>query len=281
MGGDRFEGQLRLPAYDGNETVRQVEFRFQEAGIPAAFNHVANARAHAFDVFGEIERFRKQRIAGNRAVRLPEPFQCQRGRQSAGVPYLQPVGEEHHLNAAVAGVVTMGYRIYDRLSHHLRRHLVSHRCLRALLSRAYSQIDLGEHKIHGLIYQIEGGSLVNLVEGNGLSDIGSMEMSALDLGRDKKTLWLVAEEKNRGVGRQSVLEQVQVLQHMNGECVFRERKASGAASDSQEEPNFLGREVFYRGVRTGGGIEGTEAEQFFRREEVHQTGIDGWKQLGR
>ena len=174
----------------------------------------------------------------------------------------------------------MGYGVDDRFSHHLRRHLVSNRYLVALLSRAYSQIDLGEHEIHGLIHQIKGGSLVNLVEGDGLSDIGSMEMSALDLGRDKKTLRLVAKEEDGGVGRQSVLEQVKVLQHMNGEGVFREREASGAASDSQEEAYFLRGEVIYRGVWTRGGIEGAEAEQLPGGEEVHQTGIDRWKKLG-
>jgi hypothetical protein len=56
LGGDRFECLLRFAADDGNETVGQVEFRFQQADIPTTFDHVANARTHAFDVFGEIER---------------------------------------------------------------------------------------------------------------------------------------------------------------------------------------------------------------------------------
>ncbi len=46
-------------------------------------------------------------------------------------------------------------------------------------------------------------------------DMGSVEMSALDLRGDEKTLRIFAEEQNGSVGWSSVFKQVQVFQHLS------------------------------------------------------------------
>jgi hypothetical protein len=53
----RREGQFRLSAEDDDEAIRTGELGLGETGVATARDHVADTRAHAFDVLGEVKRF--------------------------------------------------------------------------------------------------------------------------------------------------------------------------------------------------------------------------------
>ena len=72
MSANRHEGQFRLAADGDDEAVRKGELGLGETGVATAHDHVAGARAHAFDVLGEVERLCQQRVSRNRAVRMPQ-----------------------------------------------------------------------------------------------------------------------------------------------------------------------------------------------------------------
>jgi len=131
-----------------------------------------------------------------------------------------------------------------------------------VLARAHGQIDLGQDEIHGLIHQIENRALVNLIERNRLVDLGAVEMGALDLGRNKEALRRDPEKKDRGMGGPAFVEQLQMLQHIARVGILRERKPAGSARGSQKPRDFICRKIVHRGVPAGGGVKGTEADQF-------------------
>ncbi len=87
----------------------------------------------------------------------------------------------------------MGNRINNGFANYFRRYLVSPGCLNALGAGSYSKVNLGEHKINRLIYQIEDRSLVNSVERDGFRYLYAMKMGALDFRGNKETLRLFSK----------------------------------------------------------------------------------------
>ena len=73
---------------------------------------------------GEVEGFGEQGIGGDRAVGRAQLGEAEGGRQAAGVLYLHPIGEHHHLHGAIAGVVAVGDGVDDRFADHFRRNLI-------------------------------------------------------------------------------------------------------------------------------------------------------------
>jgi hypothetical protein len=63
-----------------------------------------------------------------------------------------------------------------------------------------------------LIDEFEHRSLVDLVRGNALPDFRAVEVHALHLGRREELLRGGAKHQDRGVGRPSVVEEIEVLQ---------------------------------------------------------------------
>lgn len=144
------------------EAVADCEFRLGQASLATQTDHVARAGTHALDVLGEIERLRQQRVGRNGAMGLAELRQCQRRRQRAGIPDLQPISEQHDLHAAAACVVAMRHCIHDGFPYRRGRELIGDRCLGALGTRAHGEVQLREHEVHGLVH--EGRGLGTLVE---------------------------------------------------------------------------------------------------------------------
>jgi hypothetical protein len=60
-----FEGEFRLALDGGDEPIGQREFRFSQSRLAAELDHVTRAGVHAFDVFGQVERFGQKRVAWN------------------------------------------------------------------------------------------------------------------------------------------------------------------------------------------------------------------------
>ena len=144
-------------------------------------DHVAGAGTHAVDVFGKVEGLCEERIAGNGAVGTAKVIKGERGWEGSGVPDFEPVGEEHDLDAAVAVVVAVGDGVDDGLGHNVARDFVFDWRLCALFAGADADVDLGHDKVDGLVDELEGGALVNLVGGDRLGDLSAVEVSALDL----------------------------------------------------------------------------------------------------
>ena len=118
------------------KTVRDRELGFRQSGSHAAVDHVQSPGSGPFDVLGEIERLRDEPVARYGAVRKTQLRECQLRWQATGIPDLQPVREEHHLHAAIAGVVAVRYRVDDGLRDDFNWNLVGNRNLDAACSRA-------------------------------------------------------------------------------------------------------------------------------------------------
>ena len=119
--------------------------------------------------------------------------QSERGRESTGIPDFEPVAKEHHLNAAVAVVIAVDNGIDDGLGHNLARDFVFDRGLRTMFTGTDAKVDFGHNKVNRLIYEFEGGALVNLMGGNGLGNSGTVEVSAFDLGGQREALRAFSE----------------------------------------------------------------------------------------
>lgn len=85
LSADGFEGESRLAPDGSDEPIDQREFRFSQSRLAAELDHVTLVGAHAFDVFGQVERFGQKRVAWNRSMRVPQFLQRQRGRQGTGI----------------------------------------------------------------------------------------------------------------------------------------------------------------------------------------------------
>ena len=90
---------LRGLATDGDHEATAVfaKFGFAQFGVPAPFNHIADAGAHAFDVFGQVKRLGEQRVAGKGSVGVAQLLEGECGRQSARIPDFEPVSEQASL----------------------------------------------------------------------------------------------------------------------------------------------------------------------------------------
>jgi hypothetical protein len=97
------EAAVRL-AEGGDKAVGEAKLGFGQSGGAALGDLVPGARAHALDVFGEIERLGQEWIVRERAVGLAQLGEVERGRHGTGIPHLQVVGEPHDLHAGVAGI---------------------------------------------------------------------------------------------------------------------------------------------------------------------------------
>ena len=168
----------------------------------------------------------------------------------------------------------MGDGIDDGLAHNVGRHLIGDRCLSAFGARTDGEVDLGEDEIDSLVHELEGGALVNLIEGNGLGDLRAVKAGALDLGGDDETLGRVREEHHGGVGGPAIFEQMEVLQYEGGLGVFGEGEPTGAAGDADEETDFLGVEIVKLGLCTKSRIEGTGADEFPIFEVEDERGVN-------
>ena len=69
------------------------ELRFRQFGALATSNYIEGAGAHFLDVVGQEERLRDQRVTRQRWMLLSQRFGCKTGRQFAGIPDLESVGE--------------------------------------------------------------------------------------------------------------------------------------------------------------------------------------------
>ena len=126
-------------------------------------------------------------------MRPPQFVERQRERQFAGVPDLQPVGEQHHLHAGIARVVAVNHGIDDGLSNNLARQLVINRRLWPLGAGAHTAGDFRHHEVNRLIHQLEHCALVDLIRGDRLAQFGAVKMHALDFGTEQKPLRLRAK----------------------------------------------------------------------------------------
>ena len=213
--------------------------RFGQTRLDAPANHVQGARSHAFDVLGKVERLGKQWISRDRRMGLAQLVERQRWWQSTGVPYLEAVGEEHHLDATVARVVSMRNSVNDRLPYDFHRNLVAHRSLDALRPRAHRECDLAQHEVHRLIDQLERRALVDVIGRNRFVDLGPVEVGALDLRRHQKSLRRLAEQQYRRICRTPVVQQLQVFQQLVGIRTFWQRETSVLAHGSDESSHPL------------------------------------------
>jgi len=80
------------------------------------------------------------------------------------------------------------------------------------------------------------------------------------------------------MGGSPLVEQVEMLQHVFG-AASSGNGTPGTSRDAHEDPYLVSGEIVQRGVRAGGGIERTKAEQLFDGQVVHQAGIDGGDQF--
>ncbi len=238
-------------------------------------DHVADAGAHALDVFGEIHGLGKQRVVRDGGVRAAQFFDGQGGRQGTGIPNFQAVLEEHDLHAGVAGVVTVHDGVDDGLGDNLLRDFVFRRHLGAVLAGADPEIDFGEHEILGLVHEVEDRALVHLIGRDGLGHFIAVEVGALDLGRDEEPLRLFAEQQHGGVGRPSLVEQVEVGQHFMRRGVPRQREIAPTTGQSEKAGDLVRVQIVEGSVPAKRGIKGPDADQFALFEDPDQTGVGG------
>ena len=170
--------------YGRDELAGVGKLRFGQARVDTSVNHVQCPCSHAFDVLGEVERLGEQRISRYRRMGLAQLFKRQRWRQSPRVPYLEAIGEEHHLDAAVAGVVSVRNGIHDRLLYDFHWNLVADRRLDALGPRADRECDLAQDEVDSLIDQVEHRALVDLIGRNRFVGPRPVEVCTLDFRRN-------------------------------------------------------------------------------------------------
>ena len=214
-------------------------------------------------------------------MRPAQFFKRQGGRQSAGIPDFKPILEEHDLYAGIAGVVAMHNGIDDGFSYNFLRNFVFRWHLGAFRSCSHPEVYLGEHKILGLIHEIENRAFVYLIGWNGFCHFIAVEMGAFHLGGDQKTLRLFAEQQHSGIGRPLFVEQVEMLQHLLRRRIRRQREVAASPCEPEKTGDFFFIEVIERSIAAIRGIERSETDQFVLFKNSDETRIDcGNKLLG-
>src|SRR5262245_53169962 len=100
-----------------------------------------------------------------------------------------------------------------------------------------------------------------------------MEVEALYFRGEQEPLRLLAKEKNRGVGRLTVIQKVQMGKDVAGQHGVGQRILP-LASLGEEPTNAFGRNVVERGIAAGGGVERQGAQLPMALQILHKTGID-------
>ena len=108
----------------------------------------------------------------------------------------------------------MGHGIDDSLAHGIGRDFVIAGCLGACFSGSDGAVELREDEVDRLIDEFKGGSLVDLVGGDGLGDFGAVEVETLDLGGEAEALRLFPKEQDGRIGGMGFIEEVQSSQYL-------------------------------------------------------------------
>lgn len=171
-----------------------LELRLGQACFAAELDHDLGAGTDPFDVSGQIERLRKERVVWDRGMVVAQAIESQRAGERAGVPDFEPIGEEAGLDGGVAVVIAVGDGINDGLTHCVGGQLVGRWRGDAMGAGAYSAVDLGQHEISRLIRLVEKIAAVDLQRGEGTTVLGAVTVDALGLGGSVKALRIGAEE---------------------------------------------------------------------------------------
>ena len=213
-------------------------------------------------------------------MRLTQSLQCKRRGERPRIPYFQPVSKQHHLDAAITGIVAMGYRVDNRFGHNFPGDFILDRNLRSRLAGPHPKIDFGQYKIHGLVHQVKDGSLIHLIGGNRLGDFDAMKMGAFHFRRNQKALRLPAEQQHSGVRRRPFVQQIQVGQQFRRLNLRRQGKSPGVAglSHKTRQPRLV--QISHCRILAGGSIKGRRANQLTILQILHQRRINGGNQFG-
>lgn len=106
-----------------------------------------------------------------------------------------------------------------------------------MFAGANAEVNLGHDKVNRLIYEFKGGSLINLMGRNGLGNLGTVKMGALDFGGQCKTLRVFAKKQNGGIYRQIIIKQVKMSKHFLDIRIRRNRKVTGFAGMTNKTNN--------------------------------------------
>lgn len=155
-------------------------------------DHLLGAGADSLDVAGQIERFCEKWVVGHGGMIAAKVVERQRARQRAGVPDLEAICEQAHLDRGVAVVVAMGNRVHDRFGDGVGRQLVGARRLVALRARAHAAVDLAEHEVARLIDLFEDIPAVDLERRERAQILGAVRVYALDRGGGMEALRVLA-----------------------------------------------------------------------------------------
>ena len=154
----------------------------------------------------------------------------------------------------------MGHRVDDGLDHDFGRDLVDARRPGAVRSRSDDSVDLAENEVHGLIHQPEGRAQIGLVRRNGFLHFRSVEVGAPDLGTQHEPLGGLAEQQDRGVRRDAVVQQVQMGQNLLG-LRSGQSKSADPASHIHEPQHLLEVQVLHRRLLAGRRVERRQPQQ--------------------
>ena len=210
-----------------------------------------------------------------------EFIEGQGGGKCAGIPDFKPVGEEHHLDTAVAVVVTMRDGVDDGFGDDITRNFVGDRGPRAFLPGTDTDVDLGHDEVDGLVNQFEGRAFVNLVGGNRFGDFGPVEVGTLDLGGNDEALRVLAEEEDGCIGWFAVVKQVEMGKDFLNVGLDRERKIVRPPSPAHEADDGLGVEILQRCLASGTGVPRATTKFSPGFKLVDEAGVNSSAQFGR
>lgn len=151
--------------------------------------------------------------------------------------------------------------------------------MRTLSAGSDPEVDFREHKVFGLIDQFEKCAFVDLVGGNRFADFGAVKMGALHFGAEQEALRLFSEQKNGRMGRASVVEQVEMREHVLRRRVLWERKIAPAASLHEKPRDFVEIQIAEGRVSAVARIKGRKTDQFVRFQHFDQTRVYGRDQF--